>query len=1014
MYTEAQYQQAKGLLGRVKPEHDAILRQKIEEFERPNVGQVPKDVPDEAPLALPPEAPGAMPVGPKAQATLPSAAAYNAPAPESDTLDMYLPNASKQKALDTPPEYVAKNKFNGLKHIALAIGQTAKDVTVGNAIAPGAGAVMGALRSRAPLSANMYYEPSENTFEKEQGPLIKARKLQPGTEDFDAAFAEYKDRKWAQAYQQAAAEDRPLTRAEYVQHSGAWDKLKDALASAPDVAQSFAKGVVNGLTGHLGTTIPAAVEDKLTGSNKLQENEDQEARNPVAETTGELAGAFTPFGPLARIGEAAGGAVRGASAAPGLLRNLAGSVAAGNAGAVADLAGRSASRGIEDVAQGGDTSDARSSFLQGLLPTVALGTGGAILGHGIAGAGNWAAKRITQGQPEIAELRPGGADTHALWGVTPGKDVAANIEAARPAIPGEMKEMLPGSPNATTIAARKLQEPLTAENAAAHTEAYQKIDAEQNAAFDQNPELQKEKPAAAAAKAIADWGLSKLRTEAQPKWWPGINDKLAADQALPAANLGPVRKLADKIWAPKLVTAVDAGGMANRYGGKAVTLDEARQLGVDVGSLSKGLGGEGVPMDAPPIPVEPEVQEEVMHGPSAQDVFGMPAEKPGEFTGPVRGPDYTRAKKSPVPVPGSDWYDERGAAEKFAVHNGGGKAEDRFGGWRDTVPSGQPTPDTPTAPMAAEAPSAAAPSIRPSGAPSALRTPPQPVASAASPSSGAAIGGIPESEYRVILEPRAFNAKQYETILGDIDKEAKYGQARGEADPQWKNLARAFRQDREQFGKPWADLIESHHQLLNSLEQRAGAAGFTEKRPYSEMQPSSRDAVNARLEGYPGHADTKVAMSSLASDADARAQRVAAIAGEAPPPGVLHDLEVLGSQNAYTKLKGLAVPKIGEALGAGGMSGHIRGLGPFLKLRGESAARSLAAGPTGEPTVTPRLLDYVKRNAPRGKFLPGMAALGGGALGIKAGVGYNAAKDNLTDSQKQFLQKLIEAHQEAP
>jgi hypothetical protein len=278
------------------------------------------------------------------------------------------------------------------------------------------------------------------------------------------------------------------------------------------------------------------------------------------------------------------------------------------------------------------------------------------------------------------------------------------------------------------------------------------------------------------------------------------------------------------------------------------------------------------------------------------------------------------------------------------------------------------------------------------------------------------INGIPTSEYRVVIKPNEYNAQQWEKVISNIDDRAGEGaRARGKVDPNWEKLQAAARADRDQFGKPWTDLIARHHEISTQMEQRSGHAGLKEKKPYREMTPEGQSALNGQLQGYPNTDTARVAMRSIASDADTRAKAIAAVAGQPPPPSVLHELDVLGAQHAYKRLKGEATPKLAEAAGAGGMTARIGGLGPAFRVRADAVARSVARGATGEPTITPRLADFLRSSVPAPRPLSG---LGGGALGMKAGVGYNVARDELTPSQRQLLQRLIETAagqtQEAP
>lgn len=1142
MYNADQYARAKAQVDAAPPEAQAVLRQRMGEYEASTrdraaaFGGTIEPGMEVKPVAAPAHGDFVKPVNKLDELT----AQVNAPDPNADdTTDLNLPNASKLKVFNQPAEYVAKNKLAGLAHIASA------------SVLAGVNPLYRTTKS--PLAANMYYEPSEERFQQEAGPEIAARKLVPGTPEYQQKFDEYKDRKWQQAYEQAAAQDRPLTRAEYVQHAPGWAALGDFVANGSDEALSFAKGIANTLSLHGAMSAPSAAEDYLTrkanprgqGTSRVLDNREEEARNPASSVGGEVAGAFLPIGPVAEAAGAAGKLVtRGA---PGMLRRLAGSVVGAQAGAGADLAGRSVARGLEDVSQGGDTSSARSQFMSNLLPTMALATGGGIAGHAIAGLGEVAAKHIVAGTPEIADLHAGGAATHPIWGVTPGREVAANIEQARPPLLGEEKAMLPGTPNATVIQASKLQGPLTAENAAAHADAHELVRAQQDAMIAGDPGLQRRLFPKESGNATITWILKHLKPEAKESYLPHLNDA-TPDQLAPFGDVKLPQKLAQELYSPAIVTAPEAMGMAARARGRAVTFDEARALGYDVGALAKkqglkttiaeglkpgpsGLDTQGVPRGAPDLESEG-LATRIGEPPTTADVFGRPAD---EITPPrprtTLSPRPEKAFKGAAPetIDGDPFgIDAKRTGDYFKDHPRelpDPFPADRFGGWKSSVPSVAPKdlqarildaaegigkqrvrladlrealPDVPReeldkalkdsqqagnlvlmrldnpqeigprdlsgkldiagadrhilyltpegrARISAKETSVAAPesyhtrvsppsepgpiSATPSGPPPELRAASEPSAPASAvpskPFQGPTqqvshINGIPTSEYRIVLKPNPLNAREFEDVLGRADMAAKADQARGKIDPELKIMQAAIRQDRNQFGEPWVKLIDEHHNLLNGLEKRSADAGINEKVGYHEgMSKAGRLQLDAQLEGYPGHknaadAAAKVALTSLASGADARAARVAqAAGGNAPPPGVLHDLEVLAAQNAYTKLKGEAVPKLNESAGAAGLTAHLRGLGPFMKLRVEPIARALATGPTGEPTISNRLLNYVRQSSPASRMLPGIG-VGGGALGMRLGVGYNAASDHLTDSQKATLAKMLLAFDQKP
>ena len=239
------------------------------------------------------------------------------------TRDGNLPTASKLKILNTPPEYVPKDPLASLKQVAVA---TLKDPLDGP-------------------SVGVYHEPSEKQFQADMGPVLEARKLVPGSPAYKDAFDEYKDRKWAQAYQQAQATDTPLTRAEYVPRSSAWEQLKGMLEQAPDLASTFAKGFASGRTLH--------ATDTLATDADLE----QAQRNPIAHAAGELVGSAGATAPLAKITKGASNLA--ARVLPGnLFGRLAGGAVAGAASGASDLAGASAAEGIRDEAHGGTLDNA--------------------------------------------------------------------------------------------------------------------------------------------------------------------------------------------------------------------------------------------------------------------------------------------------------------------------------------------------------------------------------------------------------------------------------------------------------------------------------------------------------------------------------------------------------------------------------------------------------------------------------------------------------------------------------
>lgn len=1007
MYTDDQYSRAKAQIGSAPPEAKAILRQRIREYEETNPQHAAPEASGNEKLAqgheeeLTPEAqPGVGQVPKGIHATVGSASPfatdtsvdtdYTEPGSDPD-----LPNASKLKVFSEPPEYVSKRPLAGLSHIA-------------GAVLSGKGLLTG----QAPLAANLFHEPTEDEFIRTQGDVMQARGIRPGSPQWQERFAEYKDRKWKQAYDQAAADDRPLTRVAYAPQGEGWQKLGQRLLGYGDEVQhAFTRGLLMNTPSLAAAGVDAATRAAGKPTNYVEEGRENDEQSPLSNTAGNVASLLLPGNPLARL---ASGVTRGVTrgvaglagpglaeaaadaleASPSALRKGAAAVAGGITASVADLGLRSAESGAGDAAHNGFASGAgtaKDQFIAGLPGALGTGAMFSLGGHAVAEGGN-AFQKYALGEeqyPQLADLRRGGGETHGWHGITPGKEAAANLELARPAAPGEMKPELPGQPNATDIAAGKLQEPLTAENATALKEARQRIDLEKAAEQGRDPNLQKPMPATSTAQTTLDWFRRFARGQ-HP-----LGGVLSED-TLPATDIAEVKKLIPQLVKPRLVNVSDASSQAGRLRGPAITLDEARELGIPTGGLQSDLNAEGVPHNAPPAPEEP-----APAGQNGLDILGPAGGGPAPFIGPRRmRVQPPRSYEPPAP---SDWRDPATERARFDFMYHEHATPDPF-------PMGKPDDVTPTrATNPGPLPKSLLSHGAPQGPPPEIAAAPKTPATSTAGLPPASIGGVPESQFRVILEPKAFNADEFEGIVGNVDRKANAGTARDPNNPIWKELQRAVRQDREQFGPKWADLIAGHHKFLNSLETRAADAGIRQNVPYSEMLPDLRKAHDTQLEGYPTGPKARIALTSLASSADARAANLAKIAGEAPTPGVLKDLETLGTQNAYTVLHGQAVPKLGETVGAGGLAGHIRGLGPFVKLRAEALSRGVSAGPTGEPTITPRVLDYVQRNGPRTKFLPGMSAMGGGALGLKAGVTYNS----LTPEQKRFLEKLVTAAQPA-
>lgn len=993
MYTPDQYQRAKTQLANASPATPryAEIKAKVSEFERynPDHEQIQQSgLHAENGERLPEEpAPAKLPELPPETAGESASQFGKAPAPampehapaEADLSAIVAAKGrlAKQeearKLLEAPPEYVSQTRSR--------LGQKA----LGTLVDPLNGPAVG-----------NYYEPTEHQFEADMGQILKARGISKfldngvtPNDDYIEAFEEYKDRKWKQAYEQAAAEDRPLQRVERLKDSPGWKNLGSYLAAqAPDVASAFAKGYAAGGTLHA-TTALMGIADPAAAD----EDREQAERNPIASAAGEFFGGIRHGGPLAKITSKVGGAV--AKYLPGMGGRIAGSALGGATAAEADLAARSLATAAGDVAQGRGTESAKDQFTSNLLGAGLVGGGLGALGGAIAEGANAFQKSNVAKYPEIAQLRRGGGDTSLLSGVKPGEAVAGNVEAAREPIFGETKTTAGSSP--TEVAATKVQGPIAEANAKTHADLHTQIAAEREAAYAADPELAKPKPLRATANAAIDWVLKKLQPEATKKFLPGMRP--LSEQVAPAADAQTAAKLADQLWKPRLVTTVEAANEARNAGGRIISVEQAERLGIDVGGLKspvvpKAEQGINVAQVLPRFPkgtAAGELAADItpVAGSTTEDIFGRPADKITPSPVDRLKPRPERAARTPAPEPGSDWDDRGRDKARFDFIFGDSVKSDPFpapqGNDNPTRVSNSPPIPPPRPPISVGAPSSPPPE---------LRARPTPAASQAQ------AAGLPPSDYKVVLEPREYDAKKLEDVIGDIDLQAKAGKANANPDPQWKLIQKAIREDRNQFGPRWVDMIAKHHEMLNSAEQRSARAGLNEAKPYKEMQPNSQQAFDNKLEGFPGNKKSSDALRAIASDAS---------------PKVLQELEELGATNAYTKLKDIANPKLTETATLNSAVARVRGAGPAVRLRGDALARRLASGATGEPTIPPGVLAYVRQKVPGRKWLPGNASLGGGALGLKAGAAYNKATENrqqsatLTPEQIDFLGQLLDA-----
>ncbi len=1089
MYTEAQYRKAKAALddpqleSKVGPERMGKWAQRIEEYEAaqaaapaaqagPAGGLSPED---EVRLTESPAVP------------LPNDATPPEFAPPSDT-DFELPNASKLKKYSSPPEYVSKSR-SGLSQIAEMYVRK--------------GGIDG-------LSATMHFEPSERQFEADMGPYLQAKGIAPGTEDYQKALDTYRDAKWEQAYKAAEAEDRTLTRAEYVpEHAPGWDKLTAWLGDKADTASAFTKGIIHGRT--LG----------LTRALERDSDRVQRERSPVASGIGELAGAVNPKSLVSKLTSGVGklGAV-------GRLGRYGASAVAGGVAGTADVAGHAIGDTLSDKLHGRPPDPEERSNLTGrLLGGALFGAGGGALGEGVGALAQRYSRgirdRSTKFGEELSNAESTGTATNAMTGLEPSSDVRAMLERARGPVPGENKPLAMGSP--VEQAASDVRGPIVAQQVDERAAALKRMEEDAGAMYARDPALKKGHGMHETGQTLLKTVLDRSQPEAADKFLP------SADDALGATNNAQFSDMVRKLFKPRLVDDVDAAAEAARTGGHVVTLEEAQRAGFKVKGLETELNPEtGVPHNAPslssysnvsegellpdsgsmpwfpqgnPVDVLPKYGKDTLAA-HADEVAGFPGATPEQaaalnkwsfghdeairgvqkgtpdaeliaqrlkaYGGPVDKlgvpheqhlaearaaathiAEYLKntppASKLPFVYRGlvmsredakkflqqssfdlgnaaSSVSADPAVARSFVARNlkdgdvgitlklGHNNARDispyaadrvkverelmlppgsKFGAvnrYEDASNPGHyivegkhaPSPDD----LGATRPEIELP---PPGAPAAqhdVELPP----------------GRQEKTFRVILEPREYDALKMEQQIQAIDRAGKAG-TDAKVDPAWPELMRAARIDREQFGKAWSGLKNVHHEELTALEQRAAHAGIAENKHYPDMSGNAQKTANAAITNY-----------GVAPQATNEA--LAELAGNA---GVRGGLETLRGTRAYSALKESASPNMNEGITGGGGFLRLGGFGPALKLRADVFARGLARGPDGLPmsgtTVTPAQVGQPLERS----LLPssGLLAMGRGALGVKTGSVYDSATgrskpgNSLTPQERAQLEKLL-------
>jgi hypothetical protein len=296
------------------------------------------------------------------------------------TKDDSLPNASKLKIFNDPPDYVPPKPKLSLAN-PLAFMPTA-------------------------LQRHYFYEPSVAEFRSAMADGNIARRLKkefnlvedlsrlPDKELEDSTtFRAFQDASWKHALADAMKNGYAISRVDHTKEMGDVDKFQ---AKALDPSVAAATGAVRGMTG--GLSLPTENEEEGRSVS----------RNPNAAMGGEIVGTLTPTGLPSRIAttaaKALGKAGLGSKGISGAVKGITSAAATG----ATDASLREIARFTADALDAGDTAEEAAQRLyettQGLPGAALRGAGyGAAFGAGgeaLGGLAKLGARGIAGGTPK--------------------------------------------------------------------------------------------------------------------------------------------------------------------------------------------------------------------------------------------------------------------------------------------------------------------------------------------------------------------------------------------------------------------------------------------------------------------------------------------------------------------------------------------------------------------------------------------------------------------------------------
>lgn len=286
----------------------------------------------------------------------------------------------------------------------------------------------------------VFDEPSRDQFKQEMGPLYALKGIDLSDTNVDKepaindAYSQYADKKWKQRVAEAAADQTPVIRQKFTHHT-IYAGLANVVDTAEAGVQGVANGIVPGLTEQL-AMIPGDLGAHKLSAQLVSELREQQARHPLVTQATNLAGAVLPESAISQVAGRTAEAIGGA----GKLARTLGAGVAGAAGGVANQAlAEESNREADHAVDPGASFDSGASLKRMLIAGGiggSLGTAGGALSEG---ANSARMGRSGDRGMQLAHLEGAHGATDIVHGVVAPPEMAAAYKLESGGMPWEGK-----------------------------------------------------------------------------------------------------------------------------------------------------------------------------------------------------------------------------------------------------------------------------------------------------------------------------------------------------------------------------------------------------------------------------------------------------------------------------------------------------------------------------------------------------------------------------------------------